>query len=59
MKVTDRIAGTVFRPVELYAAAALTYLAVGLALTVLVTAPERRYGSGRLDRTCAARSPAL
>ena len=22
-------------------------------------APERRYGSGRLDRTCAARSPAL
>ncbi len=60
MKVANRVNNMVFRPIEVYTSAALIYLACGLALTVVATWVERRYGSDRLDRIAAERpAPAV
>ena len=59
MKVTNRINNIVYRPVELYTAAALIYLAFGLVLTAAATWVERRFGEGRIARLSARPPHAL
>jgi polar amino acid transport system permease protein len=58
LKVANRINASTYRPLEIFTAAALIYLAVGLVLAWGAAALERRYGAGRL-RLPATVAPAL
>lgn len=58
LKVANRINASAYRPLEIFTAAALIYLAVGLVLAWGAARLERRYGAGRL-RLPAAVAPAI
>ncbi len=53
MKVTNRVNNIVFRPVEIYTAVALIYLACGLVLSSIAARIERRYGFVQTERPSA------